>query len=98
MNEVYETEAFSELCDSCEPVENEWIEKVKDQLAGNLRVGKPLRFDWFREKKLGDKRLYYLINESTKKAIIVAFGTKKEQQKIITHVLANKERYLAVIR
>ena len=67
---------------------------MKDQIAENLNVGKPLHFDWFREKKLGSKRLYFLINENTKKAVLVAFGDKKEQQKIINHILLNKELYL----
>ncbi len=97
MNKVFETEAFSELYEICETSEQVWIDKMKDQLAQNLRVGKPLKYDWFREKKLGNKRLYYLINESTKKAILVAFGSKKEQQQIIRHILLNKERYLKCI-
>ena len=77
--------------------EKEWIDKMRDQLVINLRVGKPLRFDWLREKKLGVKRLYYLINEKNQKAVLVAFGPKKEQQHIITHIIINKERYLKLI-
>ncbi len=97
MNTVYETEAFTELCEALEKSEREWVEKIKDQLAGNLEIGKPLKYDWFREKKLGGKRLYYLINKKTSKTIILAFGGKKEQQKIIDHVLANRERYTRLI-
>ena len=80
-----------------EKSEREWVEKIKDQLKDNLEVGKQLRYDWFREKKLGNKRLYYLINTKANKAVLLAFGTKKEQQKIIDHILANKERYLKLI-
>ncbi len=97
MNEVYETETFSKIYEASEKSEQEWVEKMKDQIAENLRVGKPLRFDWFREKKLGGKRLYFLINDNTKKAVLVAFGDKKEQQRIIDHVLLNKENYLKFI-
>lgn len=97
MNQVYETETFSKLYDAAEKREQEWIEKMKDQLAENLRVGKPLQFDWLREKKLDNKRLFYLINENTNKAVLIAFGPKKEQQKIINHILLNKERYLKLI-
>lgn len=97
MSEVLETETFSKLLETCERGEREWIEKIKDQLRENLRVGKPLHYDWFREKKLGNKRLFYLINEVTQKAVLIAFGTKKEQQKIIDHILFNKERYLRLI-
>ena len=97
MNEVYEVETFSRICLAAEKSEREWIEKIKDQLAENLRVGKSLRYDWFREKKLGNKRLFFLINEKTNTAILIAFGTKKEQQEIIEHVLLNKERCLKLI-
>ena len=60
-------------------------------------MGKPLRFDWFREKKFGDKRLYYLIYENVSKILLVAFGTKKVQQKIINHIIENKEIYKKII-
>ena len=97
MNEVYETEPFSELYSALEKKEQEWIEKIKTPLSENLNAGKPLRYYWFREKKLDNKRLYFLINEKTKKAILLAFGPKKEQQKIIEHIILNKERYLKLI-
>ena len=97
MNEVYETETFSEIYFTLEKKEQEWIEKIKEQLAENLNVGKPLCYDWFREKKLDNKRLYFLINENARKSILVAFGTKREQQKIITYILYNKEEFLNLI-
>ena len=97
MNTVYETETFSKLYTASEKSEQQWIDKIKYQLAEKLNTGKPLKYDWFREKKLGNKRLFYLINAKTKKAALVAFGTKKEQQKIIDHILDNKERYLKII-
>tara|TARA_Y100000034_G_C6899159_1_gene415270 strand:- start:891 stop:1187 length:297 start_codon:yes stop_codon:yes gene_type:complete len=97
MNEVCETETFSKIYDASDYQEQKWIDKIKDQLSENLRVGRPLRFDWFREKKLDNKRLYYLTNEKSKKAILIAFGTKKDQQKIIDHIILNKEKYLKLI-
>ncbi len=96
-NEVLETDEFSKMNEKCETIEREWIEGIKNQLRENLYVGKILRFSWFREKKLLDKRVYYLINEKTQKAILVAISTKKEQQRMITNILLNKERYLRVI-
>ncbi len=97
MNQVFETETFTKLFDACDHSEQIWIDKMRDQLQENLRVGKPLRFDWLREKKFGVKRLYYLINESNQKAVLVAFGPKKKQQPIITHIVVNKARYLHII-
>ena len=97
MNQVFETETFTKVYDASEKSEQEWIKKIKDQLVENLLVGKPLQFPWFREKKLGNKRLFYIINTATKKALLIAFGTKKEQQHIINHIIANKETYQNII-
>ena len=47
MNEVYETNIFTNLYESAEKSEQEWIDKIKKQLGENLNVGKPLRFEWF---------------------------------------------------
>jgi len=96
-NEVLETDTFLEVYDSFEKKEQEWIEKIKDQLKENLLAGKPLGFIWLREKRLDDKRLFYVINEKTEKALLVAFGPKKEQQRIINNILRNKEEYLSFI-
>ena len=95
--DIYETETFSKLYDSMETIEKEWVDKIKLQLKENPDVGKPLRFDWFREKKLGDKRLYYLVYQNLNRVLLVAFGSKKDQQKIIGHILANKDRYKKII-
>ena len=95
--QIYETETFSKLYDVMEKVEQEWVEKIKQQLIENSQVGKPLKFDWFRENKFGDKRMYYLVYKNVSKILLVSFGSKKYQQKIIDHVIGNKERYRKII-
>ena len=77
--------------------EQEWADKIKLQLIGNPHAGKPLKFEWFREKKFGDKRIYYLIYKDISKILLVSFGSKKDQQKIINHIVENKERYRKII-
>ena len=94
---IYETETFSKLYEVMEKEEKEWIGKIKLQLADNPDVGKPLKFEWFREKKFGNKRMYYLIYKNLNRILIVSFGSKKEQQKIINHIIENKERYRKMI-
>ncbi len=96
-NRVLETETFSRLFDALEKKEKEWLKKVIQQLKENSKVGKPLRFEWFREKKLGGKRLYYLVYERSNAVLLVAFGGKKDQKKIIAHILQNKERYKRIV-
>jgi hypothetical protein len=95
--DIYETETFSKLYESMEIGERMWVDKIKLQLKETPDVGKPLKFDWFREKKFGNKRLYYLIYQNLNKVLLVAFGSKKEQQKIINHILENRDRYKRII-
>jgi len=98
MNEVYEAETFSELRLLLNKVEQERVERIKDQLRENLFQGKPLHFSWFREKRMNGKRVYYFINEHTRKAVLAAFGEKKYQQRIINELLANREYYFQLLR
>ena len=95
--QIYDTETFSKLYEAMEKVEQDWVSKIKLQLIENPNVGKPLKFEWFREKKFGDKRLYYLIYKNLSKILLVSFGSKKEQQKIINNIIENKERYRKII-
>ena len=95
--EIYETDIFSKIYEGLEKKEQEWIDKTKLQLKTNPYVGKPLWFKWFREKKLKDKRLYYLIYDNLGRILITAFGTKKEQQKIIDHAIKNLDRYRRLV-
>ncbi|MEK6967695.1 MAG: hypothetical protein AABX51_03635 [Nanoarchaeota archaeon] len=97
MNEVLETKTFfvEYLCS--QPEEREWIDKIKDQLKENLAVGKPLRYYWFREKRHKNYRLYYIINEKLSRALLVSYSRKKDQDRIIEHVIGNKVDYLRLI-
>lgn len=96
MNEVFQTMEFKELLDCCDSDELMWVEKVKNQLKLNLNVGKPLRFSWFREKKLKNKRLFFVAGGNV--ALFVAFAVKKHQSLIIQRVIMNKEYYISVLK
>ncbi len=98
MNVVLETDRFAKKYGKCEKVEQEWIDSIRDQLVQNLRIGKPLHFDWFREKRFGGKRLYFLASETKRKAVLIAFGTKKEQQQYIRHVVDNRHEYWRILQ
>ncbi|HLD97681.1 MAG TPA: hypothetical protein VI934_05050 [Candidatus Nanoarchaeia archaeon] len=95
--DVYATESFKKLYSTLDRSEQIWIEKMKKQLE-DYPTGKPLHYDWFREKKYLNKRLYFLIDETTKKILFTAFASKKEQQKTINFVIANKEELLNHLR
>ncbi len=92
--DIFETETFVKRFDSLDADEKEWVRKIVGQINQNPdKVGTPLKFPWFREKKFRDKRLYYLVYADLKKVLVVAFGDKKEQRKIIEVVLRNLDSY-----
>lgn len=95
--EIFETELFSKLFASLDERENAWIRKMKDQLRQNPLAGKPLRFSWLKEKKFENKRLYFLVSEKTKRILLIAFATKKNQQQVIDQIVFDKEKYLRFV-
>ena len=94
---IYATDSFKKLYETLDRSEQIWIEKTKKQLEENP-TGKILHFDWFREKKYLNKRLYFLIDDESKRILFVAFASKKEQQKIINFIIANKDEFFSHLR
>ena len=95
--EIKATDTFKILYASLEGSERLWIDKIKAKLAINP-TGKVLQFSWFREKKYLNKRLYYLVDETSKKILLVAFASKKDQQKTISYVINNMEQMLFTLK
>ena len=91
--EVYKTDSFLKTFETLENDEKEWVRKIVLKLKDNPQAGKPLKFPWFREKKYKGKRLYFIVYEDFGKILLVAFGTKKEQQKIIDSILRNLDAF-----
>lgn len=95
--EIYETETFSKIFDSITQKERDWINKIKFQLKSNPKAGKSLRFEWFKEKKLENKRLYFLVSYKKPRILLASYGTKKDQQKVIDYIVLHKEELMAFL-
>lgn len=96
---VFATDTFKEVFETLDGAEQQWITKIKHSLEqSEYPIGKILHFQWFREKKYLNKRLFYLIDETTKRILFVAFASKKEQQDIINLTLQNKDELLLYLR
>ncbi len=91
--DIYKTESFARTLEVLEKDEKEWVNKIVSKLKENPETGKPLRFPWFKEKKFKRKRLYFLVYDELNKILFVAFGNKKDQQKIIDSVTRNLDAY-----
>ena len=95
--EIKATQTFIDVYNSLNGNEKQWIENIKLKLTENPS-GKILKFYWFREKKYLNKRLYYLIDEDSKRILLVAFASKKDQQKTIDSVILNMQDLLSLLK
>ena len=73
--------------------EREEIQRIVLQLTENPFVGDQLQIKSLREKRLREKRLYYLVFEDLKAVLIVAISDKKTQQKTINSILLKIDEY-----
>ena len=49
-------------------------------------IGKPISYDFFREKKIGDKRIYFLVYKDFALILLVGSSDKKMQQETIDEI------------
>ena len=50
-------------------------------------MGDSIKYKFFREKRIKEKRIYYIIYEEFSTVLIVAVGGKKEQQNTINEII-----------
>ncbi len=90
---VYTTESFQEQIKSLSDSEKRVIGKVYLQLKGNPYVGDQIRYRFFREKRIKEKRIYYLVYDNLASVLVVAFGGKKAQQETIEEIIKDFPEY-----
>ena len=57
------------------------------------RVGKPLSYYFFREKKIKSKRLYYLAYQDVRVIILLDVSHKKQQRDLINWAKKNLKKF-----
>ena len=91
---VFKTREFDSDFEGLEKSEKGRVRKFLVQLAEKGGdVGKPLSVPFFREKKFGGKRLYFLVYENVFVILAVAMSNKKAQQATINVILAKLAQY-----
>lgn len=66
--------------------DREAAEKLPPKLAEDPHVGQLLYFPFLREKRIGGRRVYYLVYDDLKLVLLVATSGKKDQQETINHI------------
>ena len=68
-------------------------EKIPAKLAENPFSGSPLGYKFLREKRVKEKRIYYLVYEDLNLVLLVATSGKKNQQSTIDHIKIHLEEF-----
>ena len=70
--------------------------KIPEKLASNPFIGDSLNYPFLRERRVREKRVYYLIYEDLKLVLLVATSGKKDQQATIDHIKENLDEFRKV--
>ena len=81
--EIFHSSTFDRELEKYSKDFKDWLDKIEDQLTENPFAGDPIRVRWFREKKKGKFRVYYLIYDDIKAVYMVGISEKKDQQRVI---------------
>ncbi len=89
--EIKETKKFSKLFKKLpREVQAVFVKKLEEVRIRPLEIGDKIKvYDWFRELKYQDYRLYYLVYEKKVIVLLVSISDKKNQQEIIDSILEN---------
>ena len=90
---VYTTQSFDREKEKFPNNDKKRIEKIFLQLKENPYVGDQLKYKHLREKRIREKRIYYLVYDDLKAVLVVAVSGKKDQQLTINHIIDNFDKY-----
>ncbi len=98
MNRVLSTEEF-DAWEKLLPKEyQDQIGKAIVQLKESSDVGKQLGYPFFREKKMGKYRIYFLVYEELRTVLLVTISDKKAQQGTIEEIKRELDYYKEIIQ
>ena len=84
---VYTIDSFEKEFEKLPESDKNIIQKIFLQLKENPYVGNQIRYRFFREKRIEEKRLYYLVYDDLSAVLVVAFGGKKAQEETIDEII-----------
>ena len=100
MYAVYRTAKFDkEFSKKLSNEEQKEVENLeKNQLTDNPYTGDPLGYRFFREKKLGGKRVYFLVYDDLKAVLMIAISDKRTQQDTINEIKNMLKDYYFIVK
>jgi len=86
MYTIYTTDEFEKRYKKLDSQLQKEITKEIDQLEENPYSGKPLGYPFFREKKVKNYRIYYLVYDEHVVVFLISISTKNDQQETINKI------------
>jgi len=90
---VYTTENFDKELAKLSQEMQRRINRIFFQLRDNPYVGDQLRYRILREKRLEEKRIYYIVYNDLEAVLVVAIGDKKTQQRTVDYIINHLVEY-----
>jgi mRNA-degrading endonuclease RelE of RelBE toxin-antitoxin system len=90
---VYTLNVFDKKMEKLSYSDQEIIRKMFIQLKENPYTGDQIRYKFFREKRLRESRIYYLVYDDISIVLLVAIGGKKAQQETINEIVKYFKEY-----
>ena len=90
---VYTTGRFEKEIEKLSELDKEIISKIIIKLKDNPYVGDSIRYNFFREKRIREKRFYFLVYDDLSAILVVAFSGKKAQQDTIDEIISLLPEY-----
>jgi len=90
---VYTTECFDKLVEKLPKDDQEIIQKMFLKIKDNPYASDQLRYRNLREKRIREKRVYFLVYDDLQAALVVAISGKKDQQATINHIIDYFDEY-----
>lgn len=91
--EVYTLNTFDKEMNKLSEFDKKIMQKMFLQFKDNPYVGDMIRYKFFREKRIREKRVYYLVYDDLKIVLMVAIGGKKAQEETIDKIVEYFEEY-----
>jgi mRNA-degrading endonuclease RelE of RelBE toxin-antitoxin system len=90
---VYVLNIFDKEMNKLSESDKEIVKKIFIQLKENPYVGDQIRYRFFREKRIREKRIYYLVYDDLKIVLMITIGGKKAQEETIDKIVKYFEEY-----
>lgn len=90
---VIGTETYLKELEKWDKSERDVAEKMPKKLKNDPYTGDQCGYPFLREKRIREKRVYYLIYDDLRLVLLVATSGKKDQQTTIDHIKENLHEF-----